>query len=139
MKVRDMDRLGLLMRNDDISTLSNDDVCDFLVLSKVVSDSLESLVPVFKKEFQKREIGNYVDSIRKIEIKETEENNTSEIDVRQLFSKLNFDDFISLVKAIKSNAKNKEQKSAIELCTTVIEKRSRVVKIKQASKKELVL
>ena len=134
MRARDMDRLGTLIRNSKLLEMSNDDICDFLILSKIMNDSLESLIPAFKNEFQRREIGNFTDTTRGVEIKETEENNSSDIDVRQLFSKLDFDNFITLVKAVKSNAKSKEQKSAIELCTTVIEKKSRVVKTRRLVK-----
>ena len=133
MKVKDMEKLGTLIRNKNVSNMSNEDICDFLSLSKILMDSMESIIPAFKKEFQVREIGNYIDTVRGIEIKEVEENNSSDIDVRQLFSKLNFEEFITLVKAIKSNAKSKEQKSAIELCTTVIEKKSRIVKTRKVS------
>jgi hypothetical protein len=139
MKVKDMERLGILLRKDNVSDMSDIDICDLLVLSKMITDHIEAIIPAVRNEFIKRDIRGYIDLDRAIQVNEVEENNSSEIDVRQLFSRLNFDEFITLVKAVKSYAKSKEQKSAIELSTTIIEKKSKIVKTSKLSDKQAYL
>lgn len=127
MRARDMDRLGTLIRNDKIMEMSNEEICDFLILSKIMNDSLESLIPAFKNEFQRREIGNFENMGMRVSTEK--ESDSHEVNVDSLFSMLPLSDFLKIVNVVKSKATTPEQKAAIIVNTTTIQKTGRVVKV----------
>lgn len=139
--MKELKEFSLLIKewetHKDIAMMSNDDVCKFLVLQKIISDTIETLVPIFRKEFLDREIGSF--DYNGMKIVTEKENDLSEINVENLFLSLKTDDFLKLVTVVKSKATTPEQKASILLNTVVTEKNGRVVKVKKQTAKDCLL
>lgn len=140
--MKELKELSMLVKewenSKDISKISNESICSFLVSQKVVLDTLETLIPLYKTEFLKREIHNFSDYEKGIEITEEKENNLSEVNVEDLFLRLDIPNFLKVVNVVKSKATTPEQKAAILLSTVTIEKDGKIVKVKQLSRKKKI-
>ena len=137
--MRELKELSLLIKewdiHRDISKMSDESVCKFLVVQKSISDLLEILSPVFRSAFLNRGIGVYMNEELGLQVTTEKENNSTEINIENLFFDIDTAEFLKLVSVVKSKAITPVQKSAIERHSVVIEKTGKVVKVGKLTKK----